>query len=137
MESFMKIKNIATKVKIFIWRLARKISLVEIFKLLGIFLWNVLFSKGCWQSFLMVGLNARGMDATHFKEMNLTGIGMILRNSNGRVICFPGCWQVQEDEAMGLYEALSWRLDTVEFETDSKIIYTIDDSSELGFIAAN
>lgn len=64
-----------------------------------------------------------------FKDSNATSIGMILQNASGgfvvaRVVCFPGCWRVEEGEAMGTYEALSWikqcGLLQVEFVSDCK-----------------
>lgn len=92
-----------------------------------------------------------GVDATFFSEDNVTGIGIILQDDVGgfistRVLCIPGCLRVDEGEAMGLHEVLSWikalGLQQVLFETDSKLVVDalssrVEDLSEFGSIVSS
>lgn len=72
----------------------------------------------------------------------MTSTGMILRDRCGnfvatRVSCIPGNMRVEEGEAMGLHEALSWIEDLgyskVIFETNCKMVVHCLDSGLLEF----
>lgn len=66
------------------------------------------------------------IDAAFFEQQNMTGIGLIIRDDVGAFIAcmslIPGLVRVQEGEALGLYEGLSWIKD-LGFE---KVVFKID-----------
>ncbi|KAL6506664.1 hypothetical protein OROHE_022496 [Orobanche hederae] len=88
------------------------------------------------------------IDAAFFASASRTGIGIVIRDAHGsfvaaKTILFPGCERIEEGEAIGLYEALSWikhrGMARVTFVMDSKIVHDALSSqskyiSELGAI---
>lgn len=88
------------------------------------------------------------VDAAFFKESNRVGIGICIRDDNGRLVKARTSWStplldVPEGEAIGLLYAIRWakelNLNNITFELDSKRVVdsfhsTRNDVSDLGAI---
>ncbi|KAL8461699.1 hypothetical protein ACS0TY_032979 [Phlomoides rotata] len=71
------------------------------------------------------------IDAAQFHDVMATGLGMVIRDDLSsflvaKIVCFPGTLRADEDEAIGLYKALSWiknlAMDNIEVEMDAKVV---------------
>jgi ribonuclease HI len=100
------------------------------------------------QNLQLVDTNAIYIDASFSKQQNKVGIGMCIRDDQGRFVLAKTEWlspitDVDIGEALGLLSALNWvhdlQLENVDFELDSKNVVTSfhskhPNASELGDI---